>query len=665
MLLVKSSLVKRLVIGIGTVTSLLLILVSIMLSNEMSTVNRDKINDGISQVVSLESERVKSLLTNGYKVLKTSFSAPTVSAWIEGRDEMWQEIDHMPEYKVTNRYLKYVVESEDTVTSLFYSPERTREYWDENGRIPEHIMTKPITDIGWWSMTKKHKGPVVNEPFADSRSGIVSAAISMPLYDSSGDWIAIAGLDIPLQTIQDSIAHKTKFKGKGEAFLFEENGSLIVLPGGEVPSENIQSLDNLDMQEGNSGFSNMRNITGNIERFEIIWNNEPHMVTVAKVTMNEPVLSWRLALIFPIAEIEKPINKMAIELIFMSAFLIIIITIALYILVQRGLSPLNEIGDAMSRIVSGDGDLTQRLGIKYQDEVGRLAGLFNQFVENIQQLVHESVHVSTQVKEASENLHQMMGKADQAVESQNSELDMISTATTEMSHTVDEICESTETTRQATESAKSNVQNGLELVTNANLQINQLADSVMNAEELVNELEVSSQRIGGVLDVIGKIADQTNLLALNAAIEAARAGENGRGFAVVADEVRTLASQTQESTANIQSIINTLHNSTSQVLAVMTENKKLAKISVQRASEISVQFDSLNVQIIDIQKQSIHSAESTSQQSSALEDVSKNLVKTKDISGNTLDIMHQAKEASLQLADESTDLQKTLNKFKY
>jgi methyl-accepting chemotaxis protein len=333
--------------------------------------------------------------------------------------------------------------------------------------------------------------------------------------------------------------------------------------------------------------------------------------------------------------------------------------------VQRGLSPLNEIGNAMSRIVSGDGDLTQRLDIKYYDEVGRLAGLFNQFVENIQQLVQESVHVSTQVKDASENLHQMMGKADQAVESQNSELDMISTATTEMAYTVDEICDSAETTRHATESAKSNVQNGLELVTNANLQINQLADSVMNAEELVNELEVSSQRIGGVLDVIGKIADQTNLLALNAAIEAARAGENGRGFAVVADEVRALASQTQESTANIQSIINTLHNSTSQVLVVMTENKKLAKVSVQRASEISVQFDSLNKQIIDIQEQSIHSAESTSQQSSALEDVSKNLVKTKDLSGNTLDIMHQAKEASLQLAAESTALQKTLNKFKY
>ena len=97
----------------------------------------------------------------------------------------------------------------------------------------------------------------------------------------------------------------------------------------------------------------------------------------------------------------------------------------------------------------------------------------------------------------------------------------------------------------------------------------------------------------------------------------------------------------------------------------MTENKKLAKVSVQHASEISVQFDSLNEQIIGIQEQSIHSAESTSQQSTALEDVSKNLVKTKDLSGNTLAIMHQAKEASLQLAAESTDLQKTLNKFKY
>lgn len=659
------SLIRKLVLGTVTVTSLLLIVASMLLINSMSKASREKINEGIIQVVHLEAEKIYKLISNGHKTLSVTFAAPTVRNWINSLHTPWQPIDGLAEYEATNGYLQTIVSQNDTVTSMFYSPEKTQEYWDENGRIPRKYMKdRPITEVGWWQNTKRVNTTVVNEPLADSRSGIVSTAITMPLFDDNNQWMAIAGLDIPLETIQQSIANQTKFEGNGQAFLFLDNGKLITLPEGGAPLEAIKTLSDIDKGEDNQGFVQLKNISKPMTQLNLVWNGEPQMATVVQVNMSEPQMSWRLALLFPQALIDQPANELTIELMLTSLLVIGLIALVLYVLLNKGLNPLNEITTAMARIVNGDGDLTQRLSINNNDEIGRLAQLFNQFVHNIQVLVNESLAVSLQVSDASEKMQQMMTNADKAVSSQNDELDMIATATTELSHAVNEISENAKVTLNSTEQAEQNITTGITSVDSANNQINQLAKNAEAAQQLVDELQMSSEGIGQVLDVIGGIADQTNLLALNAAIEAARAGDQGRGFAVVADEVRVLAKQTQDSTANIHQIISTLRNNTAQVLQVMLENREQAQISVEHANEISTQLSSLNVQISDIQEQSAHSAHSTSQQANVLDDIAKNLVLTKDLSNSTLSIMHQAKDASIKLASQSTTLQSTLSRFK-
>ncbi|NQZ12937.1 MAG: methyl-accepting chemotaxis protein, partial [Algicola sp.] len=523
---------------------------------------------------------------------------------------------------------------------------------------------RPITVVAWWINTKREKVAVVNEPLADSRSGIVSTAITMPLFDPDNQWMGIAGLDIPLETIQQSVANQTKFEGKGQAFLFLDNGKLITLPEGGAPLEEIKTLADIDGNDDNQGFVALKDIHESVAQVDVVFNGQPHVATVVQVNMTEPKMSWRLALLFPQAEIDKPANELTLQLMLASLLVIFLITLVLNVMLRRGLKPLNDITTAMTRIVKGDGDLTQRLTIARQDEIGRLAALFNQFVENIQVLVRESSEVSLQVAEASEKMQQLMTNADKAVSSQNDELDMIATATTELSHAVNEISENASVTLSATEQAEQNVMTGITSVNSANEQINQLSANAEAAQQLVDELQVSSDSIGQVLDVIVGIAGQTNLLALNASIEAARAGDQGRGFAVVADEVRTLAKRTQDSTANIQQTIATLRSNTTEVLKVMVENREQAQVSVGHANEISTQLNGLNVQISDIQEQSAHSAHSTSQQAVVLDDIAKNLVLTKDLSNSTLDIMHQAKEASIKLANQSTTLQARLSQFK-
>ena len=658
------SLVNRLVIVTSAVTTFLLAITFWYIIGQWSSSERDKIYQGINQVVLLESENIKNLMARGYKILSTSFHTPTVLNWLEKRGVMWEEVDGKPGYQAINAYLKKVVESEEVVTSLFYSPLKTREYWDENGRIPREIMTRPIEQVDWWPAATEHNGPVVAKPFADARTGIVSASIAMPVRNTDGVNLAIAGLDIPLSKIQQDITNKTKYEGQGKAFLFQSNGKLITLPNGGPASEKLQTLADLDKTEDDEGFKQLQNLQSSGQRFTVQFNGDPQVVTVIPVRMDVPLLDWRLALIYPQSEIDKPVKAASVQLVILAVLVILLVSLALYISLSRGLLPLQEIGEAMSNVVSGDGDLAQRLEVKRQDEIGRVAMMFNQFVGNIQSLVQRSVQVSEHVDSASKSLEKLITNVTSDIDSQNAEIDVVNSATMGLSNAVNEICNKAEGSSCNTQNAQENVKAGLESVTDANQQITNLAESVFLAEEKVMELEKSSDRIGEVVDVISGIAEQTNLLALNASIEAARAGDQGRGFAVVADEVRTLAHRTQESTSNIQNIINSFRSNTEQIMAVVVDNKKQAEMSVEHAGVINEQLKELNAQIIDIQTQTTNIAKSTSQQSTVLDTVSQNLMQIKDISASTMKRVHEAQDASLLLAEQSTQLQTTLSRFK-
>lgn len=663
---IKNSLVRKLVLTTVTVTLVLMALATLLMISNVSQTSTKQINEGMEQVVKVESEKIYKLISNAYKILQITFATPTVHNWIESIEVQWQPLEGLEGYEQTNGFFKEIIaQQNELITSIFYSPEKTQEYWYENGRIAKERMEgRPITVVAWWPNTKTANGPVVNLPQVDTITQTVSTSITMPVYDSNGQWMAIGGVDIPLKNIQQSVAEQTKFEGKGEAFLFLDDGNLVTLPKGGAPVDKIKSLADLDKQQGNEGFSALRNVSGDITTVKVVFEGQPHVATVAKVDLDKPKMSWRLALLYPQSEIDKPVNDAVWQLTSSAIVVISMMGLALYLLLKRGLNPLSEINTAMERIVSGDGDLTQRLHIHRDDEIGKMAALFNQFVENIQALVSESLKVANEVAAAGEKMQQMMTSADTAVCGQNDELDMIATATTELSHAVNEISDQAKVTLDSTKLAENNVEEGINAVSDANRQINLLADNAVSAQKLVDELQASSESIGQVLDVIGSIADQTNLLALNAAIEAARAGDQGRGFAVVADEVRVLARQTQDSTANIQTIIHTLHSNTKEVLQVMNENREQAQISVSHANHISTLLGELNTQIRDIEEQSEHSTLSTSQQANVLDDIAKNLVHTKDLSASTLEIMQQAKTASKQLAQQADTLQATLSKFR-
>lgn len=629
-----------------------------------ATNNIEKIKRGLAQTVDAQANAIKSLITTRYKVLETTFDAPSVQRWIEQRKVMWEPLEDQVLYRQVNQFLARVVDSETEITSLFYSPVTTREYWDENGRIARHIMTNAISEIPWWKNTEAVGGGVVNEPFEDSRSKVVAAALSKPVYNANGRKIAIAGIDLRLANIQQQVAENTKYNGEGQAFLFQDNQTLITT----LPESNLDKTNNtltaLDELSGNDGFLSLALSKEELSFQQIQWQGKEQLATVIKVEMLEPMMNWRLVLLYPQAKIDEPINQASLQLMAGTAVVIFVIGLILSFMIKKGLRPLNEIGDAMARIVNGDGDLTQRIVVKHTDEIGRLATLFNDFVTNVNTVVSASLGVSTNVSQSSANMQQMMMDADQAVQNQNAELDMVATAATELSQAVSEISANAENSNQATLQVQKQVKIGMGLVVKADEQINNLANSFRDSETMVNALNVSSNEIGEVLDVIVSIAEQTNLLALNAAIEAARAGEHGRGFAVVADEVRTLAKQTQDSTENIQQIINALRENTQKVLRVMGNNRQHSEDSVVHAQGIYQELAHLTEQVENIEQQSTQIADATAQQSIVLEEISKNLVTTKDFSLSTSQIMNQANITGGVLKSESDILLENLQQFK-
>ncbi|RRS10147.1 methyl-accepting chemotaxis protein [Pseudoalteromonas sp. J010] len=303
----------------------------------------------------------------------------------------------------------------------------------------------------------------------------------------------------------------------------------------------------------------------------------------------------------------------------------ILVAVLSFIFQRLVVSPLDEVAEKMATIASGEGDLTQQIVVKRDDEIGRLASSFNEFEHKIAELIN---HVKKSVDDSfvvSENISSVSSEGVDFLTSQQAETDQIATAITQMASSALEIENNAKLTLESAETANTEANKVREAFQQSIHAIEELVEQLDEAATVISSLESSVQGIVSVLDVIQSIAEQTNLLALNAAIEAARAGEQGRGFAVVADEVRSLASRTQSSTAEIHDTINQLQHGSQSAVAVMEKSKGKGTESMSAANLASESLVSITGSVESITHMSSHISSAVSEQSTVAEALSKNI----------------------------------------
>lgn len=326
--------------------------------------------------------------------------------------------------------------------------------------------------------------------------------------------------------------------------------------------------------------------------------------------------------------------------------------------------PLQEISDRIKNIAAGDGDLTIRIRVDRHDELGELATHVNRFMDQLQELITNVRNNTNEVSSAAEGLLEVSSNSQRAADDQCHAITMVVTAVNELTMAVQEVARNTSNTAQSTKDANQIAEQGQERIRLAVNHVQGLSTHVTQTAATMVKLEDEAKNVTSVIDVIRGVAEQTNLLALNAAIEAARAGEQGRGFAVVADEVRTLASRTQQSTADIQGMLSQLQQGVQRAVEAMNASATMTGEAVASASDVGESLGGIGAAVQEITNMAVQIAAAVEEQSTVTAEIDKNLTEINQLAMTNSEGAARTAAASQRLSQLSSGLRDNLRRFK-
>lgn len=659
------SIMRQLVVGISASVAVLLVITSYFILSNISDQSREQLISSIEGIVKLQAAQVRGFFEAKGQINHSVFSNPQVIDWFKSYNERLSDIDNNTHYQSVTQYFNFISENDPAIKSVFFGSENTHEYFDLNGRYND---AEYFTDKRpWWGQAISKGRMYVTDPAVDRNDGSVSATVTSPYYLPDGKLLGIGGNDILITTIGKDLLSGIKYQGEGEAFLMTDSGKLIFFPGFDknfLPGDLMSSID--ENFSGTDGFSTLQSkiIQNNSGLGNVTWQGDEYLVIFNNVRSDYPQMNWRLGFMVPENLISDPVTKAFWSSSIIVLIIIVLIAIVVWLLVIPVIKRLHSLQLAMHEIAEGDGDLTKRIPHLKNDEIGLLVNEFNTFVDKIQDLVKQTVVTTKEVGQSSITASGIGEQTNHIIDAQKQEIDLVATSATELAKTSNEISNNVNQSIELAETAQEQVTQGTLVVEQATVGITRLSENVICAAKVVNELKEGTQSIGDVLNVIGGIADQTNLLALNAAIEAARAGEQGRGFAVVADEVRTLASRTQESTANIESIISKLQTTAVAAVDAMKNSRKEAGSSVQLTKTVQKVLSEINTVMAEIQGQTCEIAVAVSQQATVAEEVSKNITNVRLLTDDTVKVSAEMTESLQGLQVHSQTLTSVVQQFK-
>jgi methyl-accepting chemotaxis protein len=448
---------------------------------------------------------------------------------------------------------------------------------------------------------------------------------------------------------RDSAQSQARLLGSWPAAQALPTGSnILVFTQGQAPSFNNQPLT--ELASGRDW----------IELAQPIHSGDTHLVG-ANVTSRGD--NQRVAVLAFAPSLSQVLENRFVNYAVCVFILMLAMLGASQLLIRFLLSHLNTLKDVMLH-VEKSGDLSARVPLSSEDEVGQMAKAFNAMQAGYQRVVNTVAQTASRLDQGAAHLASGMSDVRRGMLGQQSETDQVATAINEMSATVFHISQHANTTRDQSQTADNLAGGGKAVVDRVQLSIAGLSSGVQQTAEMIQRLAEDSQKINGVVNVIHSIAEQTNLLALNAAIEAARAGEMGRGFAVVADEVRNLAKRVQSSTDEITTMVSALQAGTRDAVDFMQDSSFKADECVQQAKEAGEALAAIAGAVAQMRESNTQIAVAAQQQSQVAEEMNRAVVSIRDVTERTVTQTVDSANTSGELATLAGELSKAIGQLK-
>lgn len=603
--------------------------------------------------------QVMSLLTRDV-LIDNSDLAGTYQSWlpnvVDSRDsEFMSNGEHTHE---TGQYAPYWSRSADGSISI-----RPLGLPDQSGAVTDSSSSV------WYDCPLKEKKSCIVEPYSWELQGktVLGTSITTPLI-VKGNVVGMTGVDIVLNYLQSLAESATSKLYSGQVRMRVVSATGLVGADSGDANNNAKPLND----DRISGLTGMLK-SGNSK----IVPNDTALIAVVPIVIQGLDSNWGVILEVPrevalaaVKETRDTLNASfaddIVQLTIIGLLIALIGSIVLTVIAKSIAKPIGKAAELVVDLAEKDGDLTQRVDLdQRKDEIGHLAGGINGFIDKTHHIVKDIAGEMRNVEDSANKASQIADGTNVRVQSQRQEIELIAAAISEMSSAAAEVAQNSAATASAANEATESVQAGAENVQKNVETIRSMGQRVEEVSDVMGHLANDSENISQIVDVIRGISEQTNLLALNAAIEAARAGEQGRGFSVVADEVRNLATKTQQSTDEIQQLIEQLQKRSNEAVTAINHSASYTQSCIEQAEDAADKLGSVVGAIDQIDQMSTQIASAAEEQRAVTEDVTRNVVHISDAANDIAEDAHATDAESQRLRTLVSTLEQQLNRFKF